>query len=114
MVGRRDHHHVDVLLRDHFTIIAIQTGLLPGCLTRGDEVGRVREHFLVDVTERHHRGRDRRRRNRLPAVPSGADETDAEGCIGGEGGGDIARGGGECGGGGGLPEEIAAGHGSAS
>ena len=71
-------HDVEIPLLEHLAIVAVDARPLLRGLARGDEVGGVGHHLLVDVAERH--DFDRRDLHEPQqvglAVPAGADEAD--------------------------------------
>ena len=86
MIGRGDQHDVEVLFAKHLAVVAIDARGVLGALPGGDDVGRLGEHALVDVAERHDfDGFDLEQAQEVAlAVPAGADEADAAGAVGGE------------------------------
>jgi hypothetical protein len=75
-----DDDDIQVLFPEHGAVIAVKAGFLSGRLSRGDEVGRLRQHLAVDVADRD--DIDRRDLNESEkvglAIPAGTDETDAK------------------------------------
>ncbi len=79
VVGRGDQDDVEVLLLEHLAVIGVGAGLLLRELARGDDIGRLSEHLLIDVAERDdldRRDLDQTEQVAL-AVPAAADETNA-------------------------------------
>jgi hypothetical protein len=53
-VIRRGHFDdVQVLLLEHLAIVGVGAGLLLACLPRRHDVGRLGEHFLIDIAKRN-------------------------------------------------------------
>ena len=80
VVGGRDEHQVEVLLREHLPVVAVRARCLLRDLAARDLLGGVGEHRAVDVAERHHLDRrdlDQPEQVGL-AIPAGADEADPE------------------------------------
>ena len=79
VVGRGDQHDVEVLLLEHLAVVAVGPRLLLRRLPRGDQLGRLGQHPLVDVAQRDdldRRDLDQAEQVAL-AVPAGADQADA-------------------------------------
>ncbi len=83
VVGRGDQDDVEVLLLEHLAVVAVGPRLLLRGLARGDHLGGLGEHLLVDVAERDdldRRDLDEPEQVAL-AVPAGADQPDALGLL---------------------------------
>ena len=83
VVGRGDQDDVEVLLLEHLAVVAEGPRLLLRGLARGDDLGGLGQHLLVDVAERD--DLDRRHLDQAQqvalAVPAGADQADALGLL---------------------------------
>ena len=79
VVGRGDQHDVEVLLLEHLAVVAVGARLLLRRLARGDHLGGLGQHPLVDVAQRD--DLDRRHLDQAEqvalAVPAAADQADA-------------------------------------
>ena len=80
MIGSADEDDVEILLLEHLAIVAEGARSFLGGLAGGDELGGFGEHALIDVAERDDfDGRDLDEAKEVGlAVPTGADEADAE------------------------------------
>ena len=84
VVGRGDQDDVEVLLLEHLAVVGVGARLLLRGLPRGDHLGGLGQHLLVDVAQRDdldRRDLDQPEQVAL-AVPAAADQADALGCRG--------------------------------